>query len=46
MLCELAEKLAEMLCELAEKLMGSGTSPRPGSCGSRLTPTTPGDVWI
>jgi hypothetical protein len=23
-----------------------GTSPRPGSCGSRLAPTTPDDVWI
>jgi hypothetical protein len=32
---------AEMLCELAEKLMRSGTSPRPGSCGSRPAPATP-----
>jgi hypothetical protein len=29
-----------MLCELAEKLMRSGTSLRPGSCGSRLTSAT------
>jgi hypothetical protein len=27
---------AEMPCGLAEKLMRSGTSPRPGSCGSKL----------
>ena len=37
---------AEMPCELAEKLMHSGYDPRPGSCGSRLAPATPDDVWI
>jgi hypothetical protein len=31
---------AEVLCELAEKLMRRGTSPKPGPCGSGLTPAT------